>query len=96
VRGRTYTCPSCRVRYAVGAPLQAEPQTSLDLNDNSSVSSKMRALRLFAVEFDGLASEQFSALEFIDWLEPSIIGSERHRVTISITSLQAGAERRLA
>lgn len=91
--GETFRCPSCRIRFQVGAPTRPNAPYHFDIETLDS-GAKYRVLREYAAEFDQLAGDElFTAQTFLDWLEPSILGSERHRATVSLTSLLPGALR---
>lgn len=84
-----FTCATCRRRIEIGAPVGDDAPLLLDPATLVN-GSGWRTLESFAREFDRLTGEAhapYSALDFVSWLRPSVKGSERQRVSQSITSL---------
>jgi hypothetical protein len=73
---RPTICHSCRARFKFGHPAASDNWRKIDMSPTT-----FRALQQAATEFDQLseeAGEYQTAQEFLDWLAPSIPGTEQH------------------
>ena len=75
----SFICDSCGMRKLIRAPVTNEPPTNLMLSP-----AEWRVIREFATEFDEVSKahgERWEALDFLDWLEPSVVTTWRYEVS---------------
>jgi hypothetical protein len=68
-------CRSCGIRKRMRLPITADAPSAIRLEK-----MQYRLIRQFAAEFDLLSDGMtFTATEFMDWWEPSIVGTAAHQ-----------------
>ena len=70
-----HTCHSCRMRYRVHAP---EPK---EYNTVPIDRRQMRMIENAAAYFDSVATELFTAAEFVRWMRPDVPGTPEYEAT---------------
>lgn len=80
----SFTCRSCGMRERLGKPVSADANAQITMHPLT-----FAQLRTFAEEFDALSGDaRYAAVSFLDWVEPSVVGSMRHAAVREATSLR--------